>query len=120
MGPRGFSGEGLVRFYPAGARRRPGLSYRTVGDFVGYLVGATVALVLCLGLSAAFGPVGFVGGGMVSIALFYPILLISRFAWPLSLVAASLAAVALISFGHTGMVSPAGPAPPVTTPSQHR
>ena len=120
MGPRGFSGEGLVRFYPMGARRRPGFSYRAIGNLVGVLLGVAVALVLCLGLSAAFGTIGFVGGGMVSVALFYPILLISRVAWPLSLIAATLAALALIGLGYTGIGRPAGQAPAVTTLSQHR
>jgi hypothetical protein len=118
MGLPGFSGEGLVRFYPAGARRRAGLTYRTFGNIIGYLVGGTVAVVLCLGLSVAFGPVGFVGGGMMSIALFYPILLISRFAWPLLLIAASVGAVVLASIDHIGIGRPSGQAPQATNLSR--
>jgi hypothetical protein len=120
MGPRSFSGEGIVRFYPVGARRRPGFSYRAIGDLVGVLVGVAVTLVLCLGLSAAFGAVGLIGGGMISFALFYPILLISRIAWPLSLLAATLAAVALVGLGHLEVGNPGGQATAAATVARPR
>jgi predicted lipoprotein len=57
---------------------------------------------------------------MVSVALFYPILLISRVAWPLSLIAALLAAVALIGLSHAGIGSPTVPAAAAASVSNHR